>query len=448
MPQYNKLTQAILGTDPNSLRARLIKGATGSMMLRATSILLGLVSSVLLARFVGAHGYGIYTYALAWVNLLMIISTFGTQNLLIRNIAVYREHDDWSKFHGLIRWTNLLAVSFSIIISIILVGISYSLYLTSGSEKALGLIVAAFLLPVLTLSTLRQSALQGLHCVVAGQLPEFLVRPIALIAFITASYLIFGNKFTGTVALANNLAAAIIAFITGTYLLHKNLPGIVRSTAPKYMGRVWIKSALPFLLISGLQAANGQIAILILGTTSEPATVGIFSVALRIAGLLSFFLLSANAILAPNIASLYSKGENIKLQALTTKSARIILLLSLPVAIVLITLGKHILSIFGDEFTTGYELLVILSIGQLFNAAMGSVGLLLTMTNHEKDALWGIVIGFIINIVLNLVLIPLYGALGAALAVMIYAFIWNIIFGIFVYKRTGIIPSIVYRTVK
>jgi O-antigen/teichoic acid export membrane protein len=274
------------------------------------------------------------------------------------------------------------------------------------------------------------------------------VRPIALIAFITASYLIFGNKFTGTVALANNLAAAIIAFITGTYLLHKNLPGIVRSTAPKYMGRVWIKSALPFLLISGLQAANGQIAILILGTTSEPATVGIFSVALRIAGLLSFFLLSANAILAPNIASLYSKGENIKLQALTTKSARIILLLSLPVAIVLITLGKHILSIFGDEFTTGYELLVILSIGQLFNAAMGSVGLLLTMTNHEKDALWGIVIGFIINIVLNLVLIPLYGALGAALAVMIYAFIWNIIFGIFVYKRTGIIPSIVYRTVK
>jgi O-antigen/teichoic acid export membrane protein len=134
-----------------------------------------------------------------------------------------------------------------------------------------------------------------------------------------------------------------------------------------------------------------------------------------------------------------------QLQTMTTKSARIILLLSLPFAIILITSGKYILFIFGEEFTTGYDILIILSIGQLFNAAMGSVGLLLTMTHHEKDMLWGIVIGFAINIILNIVLIPLYGAVGAALAVTIYAFIWNTIFGIFVYKRIGIVPSIFGR---
>lgn len=440
---YNKLSQIIIGADSESLRARLIKGATGSMMLRGISILLGLASSVILSRFIGAHGYGIYTYALSWVNLLMVIATLGTQNLLTRNIAIYREHNEWGKLHGLLRWANLLAASSSLIIATILAGVAYWVYLTLDSEKALGIIIASLLLPILTLSALRQAALQGLHCVVSGQMPEFLVRPVLLIVFITASYLLLGNNFTGTVALTNNVAAAIIAFLTGTYLLHKNLPSIVRTTPPNYTSRTWFHSALPFLLIGGLQAANSQIAILILGVSYDAATVGIFSVALRIAGLLSFFLLSANAILAPNIASLFSRGEMKQLQKVTTKSARIILLLSLPFAIILITSGKYILYIFGGEFTAGYDILIILSIGQLFNAAMGSVGLLLTMTHHEKDMLWGIVIGFATNIILNIVLIPLYGAIGAALAVTIYAFIWNIIFGIFVYMRIGIIPSII-----
>jgi len=259
------------------------------------------------------------------------------------------------------------------------------------------------------------------------------------------SYLFLGDKFTGLIAIANNFLAAIVTFIVGTYLLKKFLPKRVRKTTPIYLGRTWIYIALPFFVISGLQAANSHIAILVLGFYVDAAEIGVFSVALRIAGLLSFFLLSANAILAPNIAILYNKNEHEQLQKMVTKSARIILLLSFPVTLILIIFGDFILSIFGKEFVAGYKILIILSIGQLFNAAMGSVGLLLTMTRHEHDMLWGVLIGFVINATLNMFLIPLYGAIGAAISTTIYTLLWNVIIAILVFKRIDIIPSIIGR---
>jgi O-antigen/teichoic acid export membrane protein len=131
----------------------------------------------------------------------------------------------------------------------------------------------------------------------------------------------------------------------------------------------------------------------------------------------------------------------LKLQNKITLSARLIILLSLPIGIILIFFGKVFLSIYGTDFAIGLSSLRILCIGQLVNASVGSVGLLLIMTGHERDSAWGIGLGAIANVILNFLLIPPWGIDGAAIATSSSMVIWNIILMWFVWKRLGIFST-------
>ncbi len=71
---------------------------------------------------------------------------------------------------------------------------------------------------------------------------------------------------------------------------------------------------------------------------------------------------------------------------------------------------------FGAEFTQAYTVVIILSIGQVVNAATGSAGLLLMMTDREREAtlMMGVIVA--LHFVANLVFISTWGTEGAAVA--------------------------------
>jgi O-antigen/teichoic acid export membrane protein len=189
---------------------------------------------------------------------------------------------------------------------------------------------------------------------------------------------------------------------------------------------------------------NNRTDAIMLGIMQGNESVGLYNVANRGAMLISFILVAVNQSLAPSIAKLYAEGNLSKLQSIITKSSRTIIFGSLPIALILIIFGKWFLLIFGSEFTAAYLTLVILSFGQLINATMGSVGLLLDMTGHERDTAVGVGTTAILNIILNALFIPIWGVNGAAIATAISTIAWNIILFFYVKKRLGITPSIVF----
>ena len=167
-------------------------------------------------------------------------------------------------------------------------------------------------------------------------------------------------------------------------------------------------------------------------------SAGIYNVANRGAELIIFVLNSINMVLAPTIAALYTQGDKERLQNIITLSVRIVLLFSLPVALGLVFFGKYFLMIFGNEFVLGNKALTILSIAQLFNCAMGSVGLLLIMTGHQRQAAIGVVISAVLNVIFNALFIPIWGIEGAAIATGISIISWNSIYVVWVYRKLGI----------
>jgi len=420
------------------LSSLLIKGSIGTFALKVASTGLAFIISVLLARFLGAKGYGIYAYVMAWVGLLAVPATLGLDKLLVREVSVYQTQSAWGLMRGVLRRANQAVVVVSLVLAFLAALGAWILAGRSGSQMLISFWVALTMLPLITLTSLRQEALRGLGNIVVGQLPEMFIQPVLFIFLIGTAYLFIGRGLNTPWVIGMVVLATGIAFIIGAGLLYKRLPQAVKEASPDYKTRIWVRSALPLLFIGCMQVINARTDTIMLGAIKGAGDVGIYAVANRGAGLITFILLSVNMVLAPTVASLYAARDMKQLQHVITKSARLIFLISMPIGLGLILFGHWFLLLFGREFTNGATALTILSAGQLINAAMGSVKLLLIMTGYERDVAFGVGLSAILNVILNYLLIPLWGLNGAALATGGSMTLWNILLTIWVYKRLGI----------
>nr|MDA3877929.1 polysaccharide biosynthesis C-terminal domain-containing protein [Halothiobacillus sp.] len=233
--------------------------------------------------------------------------------------------------------------------------------------------------------------------------------------------------------------AAGVVLLVGGWMLSRYLPAASRTEPVEYQSRQWLKSALPFTLIGGAGIINNQADIIMLGWFGSTADVGIYRVAVQGATLVAFGLQAANAVIAPHFARLYAQGDMKKLQRLVTGSARMVLLAALPLALAFVFAGGTIVTwVFGSEFAASHLPLAILALGQLANAAFGSVGLLLNMTGNESHMARIVLQTALLNVVLNGLLIPFYGMSGAAVASTISLLIWNALLFLRVGKSLGV----------
>jgi O-antigen/teichoic acid export membrane protein len=340
---------------------------------------------------------------------------------------------------GLLRRANQAVPIVSLGLALLAALIAWNLSDRFDPQMLISFWVALTMLPLLTLNSLRQAALVGLNKVTIGQLPVMIIQPMIFVFLIGASYLILAKGLTALWALEMNVLAVGVTFVISTKLLHRNLPKAAKEIYPIYKTRIWAYSALPLMVISGMQLINARADIILLGAMKGTKAAGIYVVANRGAELITFALLAVNTALAPTIASLYAKRDMKRLQQLITRSARIILFTSLPIGLGLIFFGNWFLSFFfGGEFAQGKTALSILSISQIVNVATGSVWPLLIMTGHEREATAGIGISALFNIIMNVILIPKWEVEGAAAATASNIIIWNIVLVVWVYKRLGI----------
>lgn len=433
------IVRLIMGkSETSDLKTHFARGSTGSFGLKVTTAGLAFLISLFLARLLGAAGYGAYAYAIAWVRLLVVLAILGLDKLLIREIAACHAQSIWGLMRGLLRRANQAALIASVGLIILGAAVGWALEKQLTPQMLTTLWVALIIIPLLAFMRLKQATLQGLQKVVRGQLPEMLIQPLLFIVLLGVTYLVVGVRLNPQIAAGMHAATAGVALLVGVRLLNKALPQAVKQASPTYQMRAWTRSALPLLFVSGMYIISIKISTIMLGSMKGAEAAGIYTVADQGAALILYVLFAVSAPLAPTVAGLFALRDMERLQRVVTKSARVILLLSLPIAFVLIIFGYWFLLLFGQEFTQGRTTLILLSLAQLITAAAGPVGLLLTMTGHERDAAKGVAIGAVVNIILNILLIPKWGLQGAAIAMLSSTFVWNVLLVIWVYRRLGI----------
>lgn len=429
------------------LRAELSRGALGSVILKLISVLLGVFLAIVLARALGPTGYGIYAYVFALVSLLAIPAQMGLPTLVVRETAKAHVAGQWGVMRGLWRWTTLAVGVVSVLLAMVALLIGELFSERFNSTQLTAFAFGIVLIPLVALGNLRGAALRGLRRVVMGQLPEFVLRPGILILLILAAMMHLSSaRLSPAHAMGLHAVAAALSFVIGAVMLWRARPReLAAAPQPEYATRVWLTAAFPLALVSGMQLINQNTDIIMLGLFRSAEEVGVYKVVVTGATLVVFGLQAITMVISPHFARLHAQGDRERLQRLVTLSTRAILLFSLPVVLMLVFFGDAVLArVFGEEYISGQMPLAILAVGQLVNAAMGSVGILLMMTGYERDTARGVITAAIVNVILNLILVPPFGITGAAIASAITLTVWNLVLWRAVHQRLGI-ESMAFR---
>ncbi len=430
-------------SETGSLGQALIAASFGTAGMKVAYTGLGFVNVALLAKLMGPSGYGIYAYVMALAGVLAIPSEFGIPTLATREMAVTNARGEWGYMRGFILRSHqaigVLTLAIVCVAAIALLLWGEHLDPDKLECYALGLL----LVPIISLGALRGAMLRGLRKLIYGLLPERVIRPLLFLLLIVSVWWLLGREFFQPAnVLLLQITSAALAFGAGVYFFLKFKPAQLAGATPNYRTALWLKSSIPFGLTTALTTINGQTDILALGVFGSDADVGTYRVAVQLATLIIFGLQVVNGIQSPHVAHMYAAGDMQRLRKLIARSSQAVVLFALPVTLVLVFFGKPIIALaFGKEFEGAYVPLVILSVGQLVNAAMGSVGLLLNMTGHEQDTMKSVLVGAVLNVVLCFTLIPTLGMIGAALATAVTLVVWNVLMWLKVRRHLGIEPS-------
>jgi O-antigen/teichoic acid export membrane protein len=409
-------------------------GAT--LVLNAAAVGLGLALTIFLSRSLGAAGFGAYAYAFAWAGVLSVPAVLGLTPVLVRNVAVFKAKQQWAELRGIVRRSNQAVLA----VSVLLVGAAAMvelLVVRSSADVQSVFLIGLALVPLLALSAIRLSTLQALGHVVLARLPETVVAPGLFLASAVGAAAVLGAEFSPSWAIGLQAAATLAAFGLGVALLIRRMPAAAARAVPRYETRAWARSAAPLLLVSALSAINLNVSVIALGATSEPAEVGVYGVAGRIAIFTSFLTTAAMYSLMPLTARLFATGERDRLRRLLPRAARALLLGASPIALAFLLFPAFFLGVFGDEFHSGATALRILVLGEVVKIALGSGSMVLAMTGNERQVLKGAALGAGANVVLVAALVPRFGAEGAAVAQAVSGLLSNLWYARLVWARLG-----------
>jgi O-antigen/teichoic acid export membrane protein len=397
------------------IRAQLARGTLGGLAVTTLGIGVGFLVQVTIARLLGVDEFGVYSWALAWINFLVLISCSGLDGLIARQLPAYLIDNQYDKARGFLLFSGYWVGGGALLCGLALYAIAWlSLdHILPGSLGTLAISIGV--IPLFALGSIRQAVLRALKHVAKGQLLDAVYRPILLVLFAAGMVYWFGIAATSATAMIAQLCASAIVFVIGGYWVVKALPSDARQASPDWAARSWLKEAIPFLAISGASAVSAQVGMLALGAFGTAADTGIYAAISRIADFALMGIYSIATIASPLIVEVLKKNDKAGLVQMLKWGARGASAFALMAVLGIVFLGEWILAAFGKGFHAGYGALYILLPGILFWAFAGMSGVLLAMSGHAKTRA---VIGWYsaaCNLIVCVVCVPTYGLYGAAL---------------------------------
>jgi O-antigen/teichoic acid export membrane protein len=398
----------------------IVRGGVWSLLISTTGAGLSLVVHLVLARILGGEEYGRYVFALAWMNMLLLLGKFELDTASVRFVGAYSGTEQWSFLRGFMRRSSQIVGGASFGIALVGALAIFALFGQIERGIALSLLAASALLPVTAIAQLKSSVMQGFKQVARAQAPSMVVRPVIFVLGLLGLHYLARIPVSAPVAILLQVGATTVALALTIRFLQGVVPTAVRQAPEAFDTRYWIKTAAGLLIISGGQTILSTNAdVLVVGSLLGPTEAGRYGAASQLASAVSFGITAISFIALPIIADLYARQARLQLQSLVSHVTRLGLLLSVPVLLALFFGAGPLLSAFGPSFTGVSGLLILLGFDQLIGSIFGISGYLLVMTGHQVTAARVIIGCAILNLVLTFILTPLLGVMGAGVATTI-----------------------------
>lgn len=383
------------------------------MATQVAGIALAYAMQVVIARTAGRFEFGVFAYAWTWMNVIFLIGAFGMNDTALRLIPAYTTHAQWERLRGLVVRGPLIVLALAGGSGLLAAGLIWTLGDHIGAHYRLPLMITFGATPVIGMLAFHQGVGRALGHVFAAFLPRSICLPL-LVLLAIAAMIASGRTPDATDLIIATFTAGALLAVGQLLVLRRGLPpGPAQAVAVSPVGE-WLRLSMPLLFINVCYGLLTHCDLLMVGLFRPADEVAVYQAASRTAAMISFPLLTMNALVAPMIARLHAEHRIDELQRSVTISTQVVFWPSLAAGLVAIFGGATILSIFGPAFEQGHTALTILVLGHLINVGTGPVSYLMTMTGHQDRCavFWAITVCG--QIVLNLFLIPRWGIDGAA----------------------------------
>lgn len=387
---------------------------------------------VLFARWMTPDAYGAYAYVLNWVIMITVVATLGFNLAALRFVPEHLAVGDGSNAGRFVRFARVVVMGVGLLLAAVLAGAAY-LGTNKGGILAAGLMFGAWMLPLHAVMELHSMSLNGARRVLLAFVPPFLLWPglTIVIALVMRS-----GALTLEVALGATAAAlGGVVLVQGAML--RRVLGAPTGSGTRENHKQWLLVALPLMTTGGFMMLVMRADVVLMGMLQSATATGHYNAAARTAAVAQLALAAIGIVVAPILAGLHARGDNLELRRMCRTAAQWMFLGALGVAAVLWAAAEWILGLFGPGFAAATAPLYILVGAQVIHASTGPVGHLLNLTGHERRTLLPYGVAAATNVGLGLVLIPIHGMTGAALAMAVSLTLWNVWMAVLARKHLG-----------
>ena len=407
--------------------------------------IIGMFSSIIVARYMGPEPLGVLSTSQAFVNMFGIIGGLGFGIAHFKRVS---EGMDLGKCNG--TFFTIRAILSLLMFAMIMITFYAIGWLTGNYILPRQYIIFFWIIAIgFTLSNISQSiqltfsarlevAKNGL-ILISQKLLNTILKILVAILGLSTIYLAWGD-FIGV------LFSILVAL-----LLFKRYPisKFDRTTFKSYL-----TFAAPMTIVQFIETGAIYLDKVFLGYFISAEEVGYYIVAQSLSNVLLMTAWMFINLLVPVFSNLHKNGKIEEMVNLSKRVYRLISLIFTPVLVYIFFYAGDIVEfLYGKQFERSILILQIFTIYILFYYYLQPFVNLVTGSDKPKQvALFGGIAAFL-NIILNLLLIPnslfgyqLFGlgAIGAAIALLISIFIRFFLFRLYIFKvqKIGFNPNI------
>jgi O-antigen/teichoic acid export membrane protein len=403
---------------------RVVKNTSYMLSAQITTVAIGVATSVLTARYLGANGLGVLGFALAFTTIFSVVVDFGLGTLAAREVS--RSPQLASKYlTNVITMRLCLGAAYIVLIALLVNVMGYPQQTISVTYIIAVSVVIGTLAG--TVSAMFQ-AFQELQYVAAGSLLNSVMLLVVIVTAITLRVSVIGFAFVYVIASAITLVYLCIVYA------HR-----FKWEGPSVDWAFWrttLKEAWPIAALALSVMIYFRIDVVILSLFKGPAEIGLYTVAYTASETTTILPSMFMASLFPLISQMHESSRH-SFADTCAKSMKYMFFVGLPMAFTVTLWARPVITLFyGSAFSGSAVALQII----IWSAAAMYVGIILGSTfvsaNLQSLSMKLTIGAVFFNVALNLLVIPRYGYLGAS-ATTVATETFLVCLGIAFLNRTG-----------
>jgi len=375
--------------------------------------------NILMTRLLSPQEVGAYYILTSVVIICALLAQFGTHQAIVRQLGSL-DLKDLRQQKKIIKTTFVIVTIGSFFIC---VPFSFGLgnwvgnYFFSSHLVAGASVLAACWIFLRAFQSIISQVNRGRQCFFSATIFEGTLTSVLITCALGGCW-VFSIDISLTEMLLITLGALIFSVIVGMYLL---LKGYWLVKAEKGLGVYeLLQISFPLFVISIAIPGVSEAHVWVLGASTGEEDVAVYGVAYRLAKFVVLPLLIINSVLPPIVAQLYSQNEKRKLESVLRATAAVAALPTLLVVTLLFFYSKEALTLlFGEIYSQGEFVLLLIVFAQAINVFTGSPGVLLTMTGYQRVAMSFALMSGVFGLITSLFLVSKFGFLGVALGVAV-----------------------------